>query len=130
MKKVKDQLKTLSKSLASLSKQVEKIAKQVDKLQPHKATTAAKKTSAKKAEPAKKKAPVKKAAPTKKKASAKSTTMLDTIFNAIKRTRKGATVSQLKERTQLNSRQVSNAIYKLAQRGLIEAKSRGLYLKK
>ena len=36
MKRIKTQLKTISRSLASLSKQVDRITKQVDKLQPAK----------------------------------------------------------------------------------------------
>jgi predicted Rossmann fold nucleotide-binding protein DprA/Smf involved in DNA uptake len=116
MKKLKDQLKTISSSLTSLSKQVEKITKQVEKLQPKKAA-AAKKTAAKKKVAA-------------KKAPAKPPTVIDAILNAVKKARKGITISQLKEKTDFNSRQLSNALYKLAKKGKIEAKSRGIYVKK
>jgi len=119
MKKLKDQLKTVAKSLAALSKQVEKITKQVDKLQPSK-TPVAKKTRVAVA----KKAAIKKAAP------AKPLTLLDTVFNVVKRTRKGITVAQLKEKTRFSDRQISNALYKLSKQGKIVAKSRGLYVKK
>lgn len=122
MKKIKAQLKTLSKSLATLSKQVEKITNQVDKLQAPKKAAPAKKTVAKKA--AAKKVAAKKEAP------AKPTTMLDTVFDAIKRTKKGITVTQLREKTKLDSRQLSNALYKLTKKGIIQTKSRGLYIKK
>ena len=117
MKKFKDQLKGISKSIASLSKQVEKIINQIDKLQPKKAAPFPKKA-----------APKKKVAV--KKTTAKQLTVIDTVFNAIKRTRKGVTVAQLKEKTDLNSRQLSNALYKLSKRGKIEPKSRGLYVTK
>lgn len=117
MKKLKDQLKSINKSLTSLSKQVEKITKQVDKLQAKKAGSAPKKT-----------APKKKVAA--KKAPAKQLTVIDTILNAIKKTKKGTTIAQLKEKTQFNSKQLSNALYKLTKKGKIEAKSRGLYVKK
>jgi predicted Rossmann fold nucleotide-binding protein DprA/Smf involved in DNA uptake len=117
MKKLKDQLKTISSSLTSLSKQVEKITKQVEKLQPKKAAVAPKKTAAKK-----------KAAP--KKTPAKPPTVIDSILNAIKKTKKGITIAQLKEKTEFNSKQLSNALYKLTKKGEIEAKSRGLYVKK
>jgi predicted Rossmann fold nucleotide-binding protein DprA/Smf involved in DNA uptake len=40
------------------------------------------------------------------------------------------TVAQLKTKTQLNARQLSNALYKLSKKGMVEAPSRGLYLKK
>jgi Replication protein A C terminal len=154
MKKIKAQLKTLSKSLATISKQVEKITDQVDKLKAPQKATPAKKTVAKKAAPAKKtiakkkvakKAAAKKAAPAKKTiakkkvakkaaakkaAPAKQETMLDTVFDTIKRTKKGVTVSQLREKTKLDSRQLSNALYKLTKKGVIQTKSRGLYVKK
>jgi len=97
MKKLKDQLKTISSSLTSLSKQVEKIIKQVENLQPKKAAVAPKKTAAKKKAAPKKVAP-KKAAP--KKAPAKPPTVIDSILNAIKKTKKGITIAQLKENLQ------------------------------
>ena len=127
MKKIKAQLKTLSKSLATLSTKVEKITDQVDKLQaPQKAAPAKKKVAKKKV--AKKK--VAKKAAAKKAAPAKQVTMLDTVFDAIKRTQKGVTVAQLREKTKLDSRQLSNALYKLTKKGIIQTKSRGLYVKK
>ncbi len=132
MKKIKAQLKTLSKSLATLSTQVEKITNQVDKLQAPPKAVPAKKTVAKKKVAkktvAKKKAAKKAAA--KKAAPAKQETMLDAVFDVIKRTKKGVTVSQLREKTKLDSRQLSNALYKLTKKGEIQTKSRGLYVKK
>jgi len=127
MKKIKAQLKTLSKSLAALSKKVEKITDQVDKLKAPKKAVPAKKTVAKK-KVAKKK--VAKKAAAKKAAPAKQVTMLDTVFDVIKRTKKGVTVAQLREKTKLDSRQLSNALYKLTKKGTIQTKSRGLYVKK
>jgi len=137
MKKIKAQLKTLSKSLATISKQVEKITNQVDKLQAPKKAAPAKKAVAKK-KVAKKKAAKKKVAKkkvakkaaVKKAAPAKQVTMLDTVFDVIKRTKKGVTVTQLREKTKLDSRQLSNALYKLTKKGAIQTKSRGLYVKK
>ena len=116
MKNLQSQLKTVSKSLAALSKQVEKLSSQVEK------PKAVKKTVAKKT--AVKKATVKKTAP------AGGKTVLDTVFDAIKRSKKGVTVAQLKTKTNLNARQLSNALYKLSQKGMVQAPSRGLYVKK
>lgn len=132
MKKIKAQLKTLSKSLAALSKKVEKITDQVDKLKAPKKTVPAKKTVAKKKVAKKKvaKKKVAKKAAAKKTAPAKQVTMLDTVFDVIKRTKKGVTVAQLREKTKLDSRQLSNALYKLTKKGAIQTKSRGLYVKK
>ena len=133
MKKIKDPLKTIARSLLSLSKKVEKIAKQADALMPAKPATAAKKTVIKKAV-AKKTAAKKTAAKKKpfatKIAPPKQLTVLDSVFDSIKRTKKGVTVAQLKEKLDLNAKQLSNALYKLSKKGKIEAKSRGLYFKK
>ena len=146
MKKLKAQLNTVSKSLAALSKQVDKLTKQLDKLKAPKAVPAKKKKAPAKKAVAKKKAPAKKAvakkkaparkavakkkAPAKKAAAKTKATVLDTVFGAIKSARKGITVAALKEKTKLNPRQLSNALYKLSNKGMIAAKSRGLYMKK
>jgi len=111
MKNLQSQLKTVSKNLAALSKQVEKLSSQVEK------PKAVKKTAVKKAT-------AKRAAP------AGGKTVLDTVFDAIKRSKKGVTVTQLKTKTKLNPRQLSNALYKLSSKGMIQAPSRGLYVKK
>jgi len=148
MKKIKNQLKTIAKSLLSLSNKVEKIGDRADALMPIKPAPAAKKAPAKKAPakkasakkaPAKKapakKAPAKKAAAKKKPRAAKAapskqSTVLDSVFGSIKSARSGITVAELKKELDLNAKQLSNALYKLAKKGKIEAKSRGLYFKK
>ena len=66
----------------------------------------------------------------KKTGGAKGKTVLDTVYSAIKRSKNGATVAQLKQRTKLDARQLSNALYKLSKKGQVYAKSRGLYVKK
>jgi predicted Rossmann fold nucleotide-binding protein DprA/Smf involved in DNA uptake len=116
MKNLQSQLKTVSKSLAALSKQVEKLSSQVEK------PKAVKKSAAKKPAVAKK-------AAAKKSTPAGGKTVLDTVFDAIKRSKKGVTVAQLKTKTQLDARQLSNALYKLSKKGMVQAASRGLYLK-
>ena len=126
MKKVQSQLKSIAKSLSALSKQVDSVSKQLSKAQPAKKAApkkkAPKKVSAKKI--VAKKAVAKKAAPAKKK------NVLDTVLGVIKRSRKGVGIAALKEKTSLDSRQLSNALYKLAKRGVIASKSRGIYIKK
>ena len=118
MPKLQTQLNSVSKSLAALAKQVERISKQVDKLQP-----------AKKAAVKRKAAPARKPA-ARKAAAARGKTVLDAVFDAIKRNKKGVTVAHLKQRTKLDARQLSNALYKLSKNGQVYAKSRGLYVKK
>jgi predicted Rossmann fold nucleotide-binding protein DprA/Smf involved in DNA uptake len=116
MKNLQSQLKTVSKNLASLSKQVEKLSSQVGQTKTVKTSTT-------------KKPAVKKTA-AKKTAVAGGKTVLDTVYDAIKRSKKGVTVAQLKTKTQLDARQLSNALYKLSKKGMVQAPSRGLYLKK
>lgn len=119
MKKLTDQLQSVSKFLVNLSKQVEKISQQIEKHQAAKQAPAAKaKTSAKK-EPA-----------VKSKKDEKPTKVLESVYNAIKGSRTGISISKLKETTALGSRQLSNALYKLSKKGVIEAISRGVYVKK
>ncbi|MCP4625359.1 MAG: hypothetical protein GY850_17835 [bacterium] len=101
MMNMQSQLKTISKSLAALSKQVEKLSQQVAKAQP-----------------------------ANKAATAGGPTLLDAVYSAIKRTKKGVTVAQLKQKTNLDARQLNNALYKLTKKGQVYAKSRGLYVKK
>ena len=118
MKNLQSQLKTVSKSLAALSKQVEKLSNQVDKPKAVKKPAAAKKPAAVKKVAAKKATP------------AGGKTVLDAVLDVIKGSKKGVTVAQLKAKTQLDPRQLSNALYKLSKKGMVQAPSRGLYVKK
>ena len=115
MKKLQDLLKSISESLVDLSKQVEKISKQAGKLKPSK-----KKVSAKKI----------KTSSSKKAVSGKRMTVIDSVFEVVKRSRTGATIAKLKEKTGFDSKQLSNALYKLSNRGMIVSKTRGVYMKK
>ena len=117
MKNLQSQLKTISKSLTALSNQVEKLSNQVEK------PKAVKKSAAKKPVAVNNTA-------AKKNAPAGGKTVLDTVLDVIKRSKKGVTVAQLKTKTNLNARQLSNALYKLSKTGMVEAPSRGLYAKK
>ncbi len=114
MANVKTQLASIAKALVDLSKRVEKVSQQVENL---------------KAAPAKKakKAPAKKK--TTPKATAKKMTVLDRVYDVIRRSRNGANIAKLREKTQLESRQLSNALYKLTKKGKIKSKSRGVYIK-
>ncbi|MFZ7126034.1 MAG: hypothetical protein ACOWWM_07750 [Desulfobacterales bacterium] len=120
MKKLQEQLKAVTKELNKLSKKVERLQTQVAK-----ASAAPQKSAAKRG--AKSAAP-KKAAATA--AAGKKPTVLDAVYDVVRRSRNGATISKLKEKTGLSPRQLSNALYKLSTRGMIEAKSRGVYVKK
>lgn len=128
MKKTQSQLKTVAKSLAGLAAKIDKIIAQVEKAPaPKKAKAAA----PKKAKAAKKKTVAKKKAPAKtaKKAAASKDTVLDKVYEVISKSRNGATIANLKTKTGLESRQLSNALYKLSKKGKIASKSRGVYQK-
>ncbi len=112
MKNLQSQLKSVSKSLAALSKQVERLSNQAEMPKAVKKPSAVKKAAAPKA------------------ALAGGKTVLDTVLDVIKRSKKGVTVAQLKTKTQLDARQLSNALYKLSKKGMVQAPSRGLYVKK
>lgn len=145
VKRFQNQLKTITKSLVDLSKKVEKLSGDLAKLEAKK-TAPAKKTPAKKKTAPKKKAAVKKAPAKKatKKAAKKSAakkpakkasppgkaTVLDSVLDVVKKSRKGVDIATLKKKTGLESRQLSNALYKLSKRGMIEAQARGTYVKK
>jgi predicted Rossmann fold nucleotide-binding protein DprA/Smf involved in DNA uptake len=116
MKKVQAQLKTVAKTLASLAAKLEKLNAQIG------AAPAPKKAAAKKT-PAAKKAPAAKAE------AADKDTVLDKVLDVIKKSRTGATIANLKAKTSLESRQLSNALYKLSKKGKIKSKSRGIYIK-
>ncbi len=118
MKKNEKQLRAIAKQLQSLAEKVEKLASLSAQEKPVKAAA---KPKAKKAATAKKAAP-KKAAPAK-------TTVLDTVFNVIKRSKKGISIANIKKKTGLETRQLSNALYKLTKKGSIKTESRGVYSK-
>ncbi len=130
MKKIQTQLKGVAKQLAGLAAKIEKLNAQLAKAPAaKKAAPAKKKAAPKKKAVAKKKAPAKKAAkkaPAKKAAKA---TVLDSVMAVIKKSRSGATIANLKAKTGLESRQLSNALYKLSKKGMIKSKSRGVYVK-
>ncbi len=124
MKKVQSQLKTVAKQLAGLADKLEKINAQLEPAPPAAKTKAAatKKRAAKPA-PAKTKAVAGKETPVAK------DSVLNKVYDVIRKSRNGATIANLKAKTELESRQLSNALYKLSKKGKIKAKSRGVYVK-
>jgi len=128
MKKVQNTLISIADALQKLSKQFKAASKELDKLKKapkKKAKTTAAKKAVKKT---KKKAAAPKKTTKSKAASAPS--VIDAVFSAIKKTRKGITISEIKTKTKLESRQISNAVYKLSKRGQIKTTKRGVYVKK
>ena len=115
MQQLQDILDSISQTLVTLSKQLEKISKQISNLQPSKTNVSTKKA---------------KSSSNKNAVSKKQITVIDSVFEVIKMSRKGITIEKVKEKTGFNSRQLSNAIYKLSKRDKIVSKERGIYMKK
>ena len=129
MEKLPQQITAVAKSLAGVSKELEKIAKMLSKLEATGAPPTPKIAQAAAPKPDED-AQEKPSAEVSAEAESKPATVLDKVLDVIKRSRKGITLAKIMAKTGLNSRQVSNACYKLSKRELIQAKSRGLYTKK
>ena len=59
-----------------------------------------------------------------------SSNINDNVRAAIARARKGISISEIKEKTGLQDRQINNALYKLTQKGVVQTKVRGVYVTK
>jgi hypothetical protein len=145
MKKLMNELTSISKKLSSFAEKLEQLADTFEKedvqAKPVKEAVPKKKAApkaAKKAAPQKKtvaKKAAKKAVPKEVAPKAAAPTeindigsLLDNIYGLI--SVEGTTVSEIKEKSGLAPRQVSNALYKLTKKGLIDTVSRGVYVKK
>ncbi len=129
MKKVQSTLISISDALQKLSKQFRAASQELDKLKkaPKKKATA---TATKKVVKSKAKAAAPKKTAKSKTETEQADSVIDAVFTAIKKTRKGITISEIKDKTKLASRQISNAVYKLSKRGQIKTTKRGVYVKK
>jgi DNA-binding transcriptional ArsR family regulator len=114
MKKLEQQLARILQTLSSLSQHVGQIAKEVTR------STAGAKGASGPASGKKTRGAA---------ASVRRDTVLDSVFETIKRNRSGISIAQLKKKTDLGDRQLSNALYKLTKKGMVHAKSRGIYVK-
>jgi len=65
-----------------------------------------------------------------KKAPAGQATILGSVLSAIKKSKNGVAIGKIKEKTGLEQRQLSNALYKLSRNGKIKTKERGIYIAK
>jgi predicted Rossmann fold nucleotide-binding protein DprA/Smf involved in DNA uptake len=111
MKKPQTQLKSISRSLLALADKVDELSDQIESLQGGQGVASRGPAS-------------------QKGADSRALSVLDTVYEVIRRSRKGASISKLREKTGLDARQVSNALYKLTKRDKIVAIQRGLYAKK
>ncbi|MFO7701085.1 MAG: hypothetical protein R6W79_10830 [Acidimicrobiia bacterium] len=116
-----------------MPKDLNKIGRKVGKTETPPPMAAKKKSSAKQTPLAKKSGKKNTKAAAGAEAAAVSSSpasVLEQVFDAVRRSRTGATIAKLKEKTNLDSRQLSNALYKLSKGGKIESVSRGVYIKK
>lgn len=61
---------------------------------------------------------------------ARRDTLLENVYSAIRRSRKGVSIPELRAKTGLGARQLSNALYKLTKKGMVQTPSRGVYTKR
>lgn len=116
MKHIQSQLVRISKTLAGLAQRVEQLAGMVAASAPAKGRVAAggRKAAQKgSVQPALK----------------RSDTLLESVYTAVRRSRNGLSIGQLLQKTQLEPRQLSNALYKLGKKGLVRTRARGIYVK-
>jgi hypothetical protein len=111
MKKLQDQLMDVSKVLSGLFKKVNQIKRHIDKLSS--TTTVGAKRGRRPG----------------RKPRVRQDTVLDSIYKTIRGSRKGVRIAELKSKTALEDRQISNALYKLTKKGMVRTKSRGVYIK-
>lgn len=112
MKNIEKELNTIVKKIAALFKQVDKISKQVSKKNPAKTVVQKRRK-----------------APGKKKATGQKAALVNSVINVINKSKKGLSISALRQKTGLGPRQLSNVLYKLAKKGVIKTESRGVYIK-
>lgn len=110
MKKLKNNLKAVNKELNALAKKTENLVKTLEKIDKPKAV------------PPK---PIKKTA--LKKSDKK--TAFDIAMGIIRRSRKGVSVNQLKEKTGYDAKKIANLVYKGTQKKLIKSIRKGVYVK-
>ena len=124
MKALKRDLQSVVKSLKALTQKTEKIAKKLNKLEK---AMAAKKPRAKarvKAKPAKERV-------TRKVTVKKRTkvTAIDAVLGVIKRSRKGVTTAQIKEKTGFSEKKIWDIVNRAKRQGKVKSVGRGVYVK-
>ncbi len=124
MEALKRDLQSVVKSLKALTQRTEKIAKKLNKLEK---AMAAKKPRAKarvKAKPAKERV-------TRKVTVKKRTkvTAIDAVLGVIKRSRKGVTTAQIKEKTGFSEKKIWDIVNRAKRQGKVKSVGRGVYVK-
>ena len=116
MKKLKKDLEAVLKNLNGLAQKVQKLQEKIDK-----DTKPTRKPKTKAVE----KVPGKTVAVKK----AKPVTAVDTVFNIIKRYKKGVGTVALMKKTGYNQKKIANLVFKLRKQGKIKSVAKGVYVK-
>lgn len=136
MKKVKKQIKPVSKPVAAPAKRSVSSKKKsggAAKIVKAKTVKVANKKVSKVVKAVKPKAVKPKASKPKvaaKKPAVVQGTVLSSVLSTVKRSKNGVAIAKIKEKTGLSPRQLSNALYKLSKSGKIASKERGIYIAK
>ena len=122
MKDLKKNLQTINRDIKKLTGKIEKLVADIEKSDKPKAKIV-------KAKPVKKaparKAPAKKAAPKKKEQG----TAFDAVVGIIRRSKKGVSAGQIKEKTGFDDKKIANIVYKAKKNGLVKSEIKGVYVK-
>jgi hypothetical protein len=110
MATLQDDIRRISRALLDLNRRLEAIAARIDR--PGPAAGPGARRGARRGGP-----------------GVRRDTVLEAVYAAIRRSRNGASIAQLKHRTDLEDRQLSNALYKLTRKGIIQTRARGVYVK-
>jgi septal ring factor EnvC (AmiA/AmiB activator) len=123
MKKLKKDLRAVSKSLKGLSRKTETLLKKVDKLEKAQAT--------RKRKPKTKARPAKKAPAAKRKVArrkAPQVTATDHVVKIIKRSKRGVDAPTLIKKTGFQDKKIRNILFRASKQGKIKKAGRGLYV--
>lgn len=118
MKSLQKDLQVFVKELKALTLTTERLSKKLAKLE----TAASPKEKRQKVKGATKTEPVRQGGRTKK------TSAVEQVFTVIKKSRKGAGLTQIKAKTGFNDRKIWNAIYQLKKIGRVKTIQRGVYV--
>ena len=118
MKSLQKDLQAFVKELKALALTTEKLSKKLAKLEPGGSPKAKRERPRGAAKPAR----------PSETGKAKKVTAVDAVFNTIKKSKKGASMTQIKAKTRFNDRKIWNAIYQLKKDGKIKNMERGIYV--
>jgi hypothetical protein len=114
MEDLKMSLRKVARELTKVAKEVEKLAGKLEAQT--KSSTAPKKKAAGKL-------------PIKQTVSVKQPTAADTVFRIIARSKKGANIAAIMQKTGYDNKKIHNLVYKLKKLSKIKSEAKGVYVK-